>query len=208
MTNPWLSGDAARGSAYDRRFAALAESGVDVHGEVAMLERLGVGSVLDAGCGTGRIAVELARRGHDVVGVDLDPEMLAAARSKDAPVTWVLADLLTVDLGRAFDAVVAAGNVMIFLTPGTEPGVIENLARHLRPAGRLIAGFSVRAGGLDLAGYDALAAAAGLSLESRFATWEGAPFTGGDYAVSVHRHTDRAAQNWRSPSDAARSASR
>jgi len=187
MTNPWLSGDALRGAAYDRRFTALAESGVDVHGEVAMLERLGVGSVLDAGCGTGRIAVELARRGHDVVAVDLDPEMLAAARDKDPRVTWILGDLLTIDVGRAFDAVVTAGNVMIFLTPGTEPGVVANLTRHLRPGGLLIAGFSLRPGGLDLAGYDAMTAAAGLSLESRFATWDGAPFAGGDYAVSVHR---------------------
>lgn len=186
MSNPWLTGSGARGDDYDRRFADLADSGVDVHGEAALLERLGVGAVLDAGCGTGRVAIELARRGHDVVGVDLDPEMLAAARRKAPELAWVEADLATVDLGRSFDAVVAAGNVMVFLTPGQEGAVVANLARHVAPGGLLVAGFSLRPGGLDLQTYDRIARDAGLGLRERYATWDGEPFSGGDYAVSVH----------------------
>jgi len=187
VTNPWLTGGGARGEDYDRRFAELDASGVDVHGEAALLERLGVGSVLDAGCGTGRVAIELARRGHDVVGVDLDPEMLAAARRKAPELTWIEADLAAVDLGRSFNAVVAAGNVMIFVTPAQEGAVVANLGRHLAPGGLLVAGFSLRPGGLDLETYDRIAVDAGLGLRERFATWDGEPFTGGDYAVSVHQ---------------------
>lgn len=186
MTNPWLTGSGARGEDYDRRFAELDASGVDVHGEAGLLERLGVGSVLDAGCGTGRVAIELARRGHDVVGVDLDPEMLAAARRKAPGLTWIEADLAGVDLGRSFDAVVAAGNVMIFVTPGQEGAVVANLARHLAPGGLLVAGFSLRPGGLDLVTYDRIALGAGLGLRDRYATWDGEAFAGGAYAVSVH----------------------
>lgn len=186
MTNPWLTGTGARGEDYDRRFAELDAAGVDVHGEVALLERLGVGSVLDAGCGTGRVAIELARRGHDVVGVDLDPEMLAAARRKAPELTWIEADLAHVDIGRPFDAVVAAGNVMIFVTPGQEGAVVANLGRHLAPGGVLVAGFSLRSGGLDLEAYDRIARDAGLRLTKRFATWDGELFAGGAYAVSVH----------------------
>lgn len=184
--NPWLSTPAdSRGEAYDAAFAERAAAGDDVHGEATFVEALGPRSVLDAGCGTGRVAIELARRGIDVVGVDLDPVMLAAARRKAPQLDWVEGDLATVELGRRFDTVVAAGNVMIFLTPGTEAAVVANLARHLGPGGLLVAGFSLTDDGLSLADYDAHCRAAGLATVERFATWERAPFADGDYAVTV-----------------------
>jgi SAM-dependent methyltransferase len=145
----------------------------------------GAGSVLDAGCGTGRVAIELARRGLDVVGVDVDADMLARAREKAPDVPWVEADLVGVDLGRRFEVVLLAGNVMIFLAPGTEAAVVANMARHLAPGGALVAGFQLDR--LDLATYDRYAADAGLRLDERWATWDRGPFVGGDYAVSVHR---------------------
>ncbi|HEX3946622.1 MAG TPA: class I SAM-dependent methyltransferase [Acidimicrobiales bacterium] len=186
--NPWLAGAGRRGADYDRRFEDLAAGGHQVHGEADLVESLGVGSVLDAGCGTGRVAVELASRGLEVVGVDLDPAMLAAARTKRPDLAWAVGDLAELDLGRTFEAVVMAGNVMVFVTPGTEGTVLANLARHLAPGGSLVAGFSLRPGGLDLVAYDRLAACNGLDLVDRWATWDKAPFVpGGDYAVSVHR---------------------
>jgi SAM-dependent methyltransferase len=176
-----------RGDAYDRRFDQLEAAGHDVHGEADFVASLAVRSILDAGCGTGRIAVELARRGFDVVGVDADPGMLEAARRKGPHLTWIEADLVDVDLGRRFDAVVLAGNVMIFLAPGTAGPALANLARHLEGGGLIVAGFSTDAG-LDTASYDRLAAAAGLELVERWATWGRDPeVRGGDYAVSVHR---------------------
>lgn len=176
-----------RGDAYDRRFEELAASGADVHGEAAFVCALGPATVLDAGCGTGRVAIELARRGVEVVGVDLDPSMLEVARRKAPELAWVEADLATLDLGRRFDVVVMAGNVLLFVARGTEAAVLDRLALHLVPGGRLVAGFSL-GGGLTLSDYDEMAAAAGLFLEGRFATWDRAPFTeGSDYAVSVHR---------------------
>ena len=164
-----------------------------MHGEATFVEALGARSVLDAGCGTGRVAIELARRGLDVVGLDADPSMLSAARAKAPEVEWVLADLSDFDLAaadgrRRFDAVVMAGNVMIFVVPGTEGAVLERLAGHVRPGGVVVAGFQVIAGRLSLERYDELAAAAGLALAERFATWDCRPWApGGDYAVSVHR---------------------
>ena len=107
------------------------------------MQRFAPKSVLDAGCGTGRVGRELARRGIEVTGVDIDPEMLGTARAKAPDSDWRLADLATVDLGRTFDAIVLAGNVMIFLAPGSEPAVVANLARHLAPRGVLIAGFQL-----------------------------------------------------------------
>jgi len=188
--NPWLETTRPRGGDYDERFTTLAAQGQDVHGEANLVASLGLRSVLDAGCGTGRVAMELARRGLGVVGVDLDTEMLAVARVKAPLIRWVESDLVGVDLGRTFDAIVMAGNVMIFLTPGTERAVLANMARHLEEAGLLIAGFSLVEGRLALSTYDELAAGAGLELAERWATWDRRPFTpGADYAVSVHRKT-------------------
>jgi SAM-dependent methyltransferase len=190
VTRPWPEGDPQRGERYAERFATLEAAGVNVHGEADFVSALGPPSVLDAGCGTGRVAVELRRRGIEVWGLDRDPAMLAVAREQAPQAQWVEADLAdpSLDLGRRFAAVVAAGNVMIFVDPGSEGVVIANLARHLEPGGVLIAGFQLKATGLGPATYDRLAADAGLELDGRFATWDRDPFVaGGDYAVSVHR---------------------
>jgi len=185
--NRWLAEAGGRSRTYDQRWAEIAAEGKDVHGEADFVQRLAPRSVLDAGCGTGRVAIELARRGADVVGVDIDASMLEVARAKQPDLAWVQADLADVALGRTFEVVVLAGNVMIFLTPGTEGPVVANLARHLGPGGALVAGFSLDAGRLDLVAYDGHADAAGLLLAERWATWERRPFDGGNYAVSVHR---------------------
>jgi SAM-dependent methyltransferase len=176
-----------RGADYDVRWTEMAAAGVAIHGEADFVCRFEPESVLDAGCGTGRVAIELARRGIDVVGVDLDPPMLAEARAKAPHLTWVDADLVDLDLGRTFDVVATPGNVMIFLRPGTEAEVVQRLAGHLAPEGVLVAGFELRRR-YPLDRYDADCAAAGLVLVERYATWEGDPWVaGGDYAVSVHR---------------------
>jgi SAM-dependent methyltransferase len=185
--NRWLSEAGGRSRTYDQRWEDLAAAGENVHGEADLVEILGPRSVLDAGCGTGRVAIELARRGLDVTGVDLDASMLDVARSKAPGLPWVHRDLATVDLDRSFDLVLLAGNVMIFLAPGTERAVVGNLARHLEPGGSLVAGFSLQPGRLDLETYDGHTSSAGLILAARWATWDRQPFRGGDYAVSVHR---------------------
>ena len=186
----WQHSDVPRGADYDRRFDTLASSGVDVHGEAALVASYRPATVLDAGCGTGRVAIELAHLGHDVVGVDVDAAMLEAARAKAPDLIWIEGDLTdpTLDLGATFDLVVMAGNVLIFVPTGTEGQVIANAARWLAPGGRLVAGYSLRPGGLQPSGHDGHAAAAGLELEDRWATWDRQPAAPGDaYAVSVHR---------------------
>lgn len=108
--------------------------------------------MLDAGCGTGRVAIELANRGYEVVGVDASASMLATARRLRPSLEWIAADLADLELGRAFDVVVMAGNVPLYTAPGTIAALVAGCARQLAPGGRLVAGFQLE-GGYDLATY-------------------------------------------------------
>jgi SAM-dependent methyltransferase len=190
--NRWLEETGGgRGASYDAAFEALAASGKDVHGEAAYVAALvPPGSrVLDAGCGTGRVGIELARRGYDVVGVDSDASMLEVARRKGPDLQWRLEDLAELSDVAAYDLVVAAGNVMIFLAPGTGPEVVAALGRALRPGGLLVSGW--RTDELGVEEYDRWAAAAGLEPVARHATWDADRWRDdADWCVAVDRRTD------------------
>ena len=175
------------GEEYQRRFDELAAAGRDVHGEATLVRGYDPQTVLDAGCGTGRVAVELARHGIDVVGVDVDRSMLATAARAGPGITWIHADLATLGLERRFDVVVMAGNVLVFTSPGTEAEVVAACAGHLAQRGILLTGFQLDRGyALDT--FDDHCAAAGLVLVDRWSTWAGERFVrGGSYAVSAHR---------------------
>jgi trans-aconitate methyltransferase len=148
--------------------------------------------ILDAGCGTGRVGAELARRGHAVVGVDVDPELVAAAAADHPGCTWLQADLAQWDLAvleepQPFDAAVLAGNVLPFLAPGTEVEVLRRVGNSLRSGGVIAVGFGLGRG-YTLTAFDADVTAAGLALEHRFATWDLRPWTAdADFAVSILR---------------------
>ncbi|MFC0598344.1 class I SAM-dependent methyltransferase [Streptomyces palmae] len=188
------------GADYAARFAALARTGKDMHGEARFCTALvpAGARVLDAGCGTGRVMIRLAELGYDCVGVDLDASMLAVAREQAPGLPWFQCDLTEFEpdrLGIAadFDLVIAAGNIFPLLAAGTEATVVGRLAAALRPDGLLVAGFGLDEAHLPvppsitLAEYDDYCAAAGLTLVDRFATWDADPYDQGGYAVSVHR---------------------
>lgn len=187
------------GEEYAQRFARLAESGHDVHGEAAFCAALlkPPARILDAGCGTGRVAIRLAELGYHCVGVDVDLSMLAVAR-RDAPtLEWLHGDLARLDalgLKPGFDLVLAAGNVIPLLASGTESAVVGQLAAVLRPGGLLVTGMGLDAAHLPLPEppvtlpeFDHWCGRAGLTLRRRYASWGGDPYAqGGGYAVSVH----------------------
>ena len=167
---------------YIERFRRMAAEGVDLDGEARLLDAmLARGSrVLDAGCGPGRVGAGLAARGHVVVGVDADPELIEAARADHHGPTWLVADLAGLDLAATgerepFDAAVIAGNVMPFLAPGSEAAVLARIAAHLRDDGLVVVGFGLDRG-YALADFDTDSVAAGLLLEHRFATWDLRPW--------------------------------
>jgi SAM-dependent methyltransferase len=174
------------GRTYQARFDALAAAGLDVHGEAALICSYHPKSVLDAGCGTGRVAIELARLDIVTLGVDIDPSMIAEARRLAPELAWKEADLASLDLGSQFDVVVLAGNVPLFCPPEKRAALISACADHVAMGGRLITGFELNRG-YDGVDYDESSEKAGLLLENRWSTWDRQPFLReSTYLVSVH----------------------
>jgi SAM-dependent methyltransferase len=143
--------------------------------------------ILDAGCGTGRLGGHLAAAGHDVVGVDLDPKLIEAARADHPGAEWLVGDLSELDLPGRFDLIVCAGNVMTFVAPDTRVEILRRFGTHLAPGGRAAVGFGA---GRDYP-FDAFladAAVAGLIPELLLSTWDLRPFTpGSDFLVALLR---------------------
>jgi predicted TPR repeat methyltransferase len=129
------------------------------------------------------MAIELGRRGFDVIGVDLDEVMLTQAQAKAPQMNWVLGDLSTVKIERRFDIIVLAGNVMIYLTPQTEKAVLLNMAAHLKAGGLLLAAFELNPypwTNLTIEGYEQLTKAAGFREVARWSNWDQAAWQQGD----------------------------
>jgi len=148
--------------------------------------------VLDAGSGTGRISAHLAEVGHDVVGVDGDPVLVAEARREHPRARFLVGDLAELDLPAAgiaepFDLIVCAGNVMTFLATSTRVEVMRRMRAHLRPDGRAAIGFGTGRG-YEFDDFLADAAAAGWAPDLLLSTWDLRPFTpDADFLVALLR---------------------
>ena len=174
--------DPGHSAAYVERFRAMAEEGADLGGEArlvdAMLPRRA--RVLDAGCGPGRVGAFLAGVGHDVVGVDVDPVLIAAAEQDHPGPRWLVGDLAELDLPargirEPFDGIVCAGNVMTFLAPSTRLEVLRRLRAHLADGGRAAIGFGAGRG-YPFDEFLGDARAAGWVPDLLLSTWDLRPF--------------------------------
>jgi SAM-dependent methyltransferase len=92
------------------------------------------GPILDLGAGTGRVAADLAARGHDVVALDNDPDLLAALADRAFGVTIVTADARDFELGTSFRLVLAPMQlVQIIGGPEGRSAMLSRVYRHLDP---------------------------------------------------------------------------
>ena len=139
---------------YAERWRRLEASGQDIHGEARLLDAMAArgARILDAGCGSGRLGGHLARAGHDVTGVDLDPHLIDVARADHPGARWEVGNLVALDLQEEdgtrsrFDLQLCAGNVLAFLAGGERRPALARLAEHLAEDGRLVVGFCLHRG--------------------------------------------------------------
>lgn len=163
---------------YARRWRNFVAQGKDIDGEARLIDAVADrhARILDAGCGTGRVAGYLAARGHQVVGTDIDPVLIDYACADYPEVRFEVGDLEKDPIPEGdFDVAVSAGNVMGFLSEAGRESALENIAGALRPGGRFIVGFGLTRGwGAD--DFLATAQRAGLEVENTFESWQLAPF--------------------------------
>jgi SAM-dependent methyltransferase len=95
---------------------------------------------LELACGTGRIALPLAREGISLVGIDNAPAMLERARGKSLGLEnarWLEGDMRDFDLGERFGLIfIAAGTFQLLLEVEEQLACLRCVARHLAPGGR------------------------------------------------------------------------
>jgi SAM-dependent methyltransferase len=100
-------------------------------------------TILDLGCGTGRLVIPLAREGHTVFGLEASPEMLAIAKDKfdreppgiQSQVTWLEGDMTSFHLGRQFDLITISHNTLNEFAPVSAASVLVQIKKQLNPDG-------------------------------------------------------------------------
>jgi len=193
--NLWLrkiAEDPGHSRWYIQRFRDLAARGADLAGEARLVDAMVPrgARILDAGCGTGRVGAHLAAAGHQVVGVDLDPELIAEAQAVHPGPTWLVGDLSELDLPSAgvpagFDVIVCAGNVMTFVAPSTRREILCRFRAHLGDGGRIAVGFGTGRG-YEHDEFLTDAKAASLAPDLLLSTWDVRPYTpGSDFLVAL-----------------------
>jgi SAM-dependent methyltransferase len=189
-----VAADPGHSDWYIERFRAMARAGDDLAGEARFVDAMVPrgARILDAGCGPGRLGGYLATVGHHVVGVDVDPALIAAAEQDYPGPQWLVSDLAELDLpargiAEPFDVIVSAGNVMAFLAPSTRGQVLSRLRAHVADDGRAAIGFGAGRD-YEFAEFLSDAAAAGFAPNLLLSTWDLRPFADdSDFLVAILR---------------------
>jgi len=187
--------DPTHSQRYAQRWERMEAEGHDIHGEARAIDAMAQrgSTILDAGCGNGRLAGYLGRVGHDATGVDLDPHLIDVANDKYPNAHFEVADLadftLENEVGepKPFDIIVSAGNVQTFLADWERVPALENIAKYMHASSRFVTGFQL-ARGYSNQQFSNDADAAGLEVFQRFGTWQFEPFIeDGEFLLAVAR---------------------
>jgi SAM-dependent methyltransferase len=115
---------------------------IDFYLEMAETARSVNGDVLEIACGTGRVAIRLARAGTKVVGIDLSPEMLAVAKQNSGHLTnvrWIEGDMRSFRLTERFHLALIPGHAFQHLnTPDDQAACLSCIKGHLHSGGILV----------------------------------------------------------------------
>lgn len=132
------------------------------------------GSVLDVGCGPGRITGHLAGLGLDVAGVDLSPAMVAVALERLPGLSFGVGSLEALDVPDGSVAAVCAWYSLIHTPPERLPAAVAELARVLTPGGQLVTAFQAAPDG-ERARHRRIERAYGVELDDGMDAWSLSP---------------------------------
>jgi SAM-dependent methyltransferase len=193
MTVRWFTEmEEGHSQRYAEHFREMVANSEDVEGEARFLDAVVPpgSSILDAGCGQGRTSGALHRRGHRVVGIDIDPVLIAAARHDNPGPDYHVCDLLTLDVleeAELFDAAISAGNVITYVAPNTQVEVLSSIRRYLKPDAPYVLGFHTER--YRPTDFVKDASAAGFTVELQFSTWDLRPWhDDADFVVFLLRN--------------------
>lgn len=167
------------------KFETMKAEGKDILREARFIDALTPprSRILDAGCGYGRHSAHLVAQGHTVVGIDVDPGLIAHAQENIPGGTFICSNLdsfeIPADVTNEFDVIFLAGNVVTFFHPTTRVAILSRLTNHLAEDGRLAIGFG-SGRGYEYADFFEDVEQAGLRVDTVFSTWDMRPFQDGD----------------------------
>ncbi|MFW2210120.1 class I SAM-dependent methyltransferase [Corynebacterium amycolatum] len=187
-----IAADPQHSRRYANRWRGFVREGRDIDGEARLVDAMAPrhARILDAGCGQGRVGGYLAKAGHQVVGVDVDPYLIDEAKRQFPDATWLVGDLAQLphvlddglentphgDTASAFDVIICPGNVLTFIAPEDRTKVLQGFAAALNPeGGRAIIGFGAGRG-WDFADFETTSQEAELIVIQRYSTWDLRPF--------------------------------
>lgn len=164
---------------YAQRWKNFVAEGKDINGEARFIDAMAArgARILDAGCGTGRVGGELARLGHQVTGVDIDPTLIGHAQADFPSCNWHVGDLSGGEIPAGpYDIIVSPGNVITFLSVDGRLPALRALAGQLADGGRLVIGFGTDRG-YHHRQFLEDCATVGLKESLLLSTWDLKPFT-------------------------------
>jgi len=121
-------------------------TGVDIEVEVGFLERAldlaGKQRILDVGCGYGRHALPLTRKGYDVVGVDLSMDLLrhglALAKAEGLTIKLVHGDMRDLNFKQVFNAALCMDTTFGYFSDHENLLILRSIFASLKPGGRFV----------------------------------------------------------------------
>jgi SAM-dependent methyltransferase len=129
-------------------------------------------TVLDLGCGTGRLLAELHDHGIPGTGIDLQPHLITWARSTHPQLGLHVGDLRTARLGTTFDLVTCVGNTLSYLHTDTElAATFDTIRAHSHP-GTLLAIATLTGAGRDVHGHSEITTSLGTASVTTESTWD------------------------------------
>ncbi len=127
-------------------FAGRPLNHVLVQAFAGLVRQAGGGPVADVGCGPGHVTRYLRDRGVDAFGVDLSPQLVAAAREANPGVRFDVGDMGALDVPSGSLTGVLANYSLIHTPPDMLPATLTELSRVLAPGGHLLVAFQALAG--------------------------------------------------------------